>query len=710
MPYVVFRTWLRSTQAAQTGAGWSSLIASVSLPGATSEDTQIALISSDYFLTLTGKALSIHPGTALVSERWWRSAVARNRSLADSVEVSGRKYAFAGVIPDSYSIEPLGTSVWIGVEDADHIFSSDVLTSPGYNTTSVLMRLRPGASPEQLKSELFEVSRTETPRARYLKTMTVKPIREVLVSSDVRATLILVLVVSCLAFATALVAAVGMSIVWSCDDASRVGMMRVLGSSGAHLFAAMVAAPVATAVVACGIAVATVLATLQLLQQFLPAGLLAWLVTDSRSQVLWLSALVASLAAFASILSGRGAMTLRSSGTASWLVLPAARSLATAAQIAAAVVLLSVLVAGVRGIWAITMADIGFDPSDLRYIRLRLSATEPGAIRASHEEVLRACQQQVGEPSCALSASVPLWWPGRNTMMLFEGTNGAVSSGPTGARPVVSAVSQEFFRVAKLRVDWVDGSAPGEWIAGRGVVIGGALASKLPNLARVYLNVDGGGQRMDAGLPVVGRSATVFGSGPKQVPTEDIYVALSSQPSRQVFVLARTSGRRASQLATDLQARSPLTSMPVQLFSASDLVARIAGSERLTVALVMPTALCAILGLLIGLSATIGSTVASRTHELAVREALGASLLNRLTLVTGRQLWLSLAGLSLGVFATILLRRWLSGYSWPVKPITSDVVTAAVLMASAVLFAGVVSLRRLVAIDLPEVLRQQTWR
>jgi ABC-type antimicrobial peptide transport system permease subunit len=92
----------------------------------------------------------------------------------------------------------------------------------------------------------------------------------------------------------------------------------------------------------------------------------------------------------------------------------------------------------------------------------------------------------------------------------------------------------------------------------------------------------------------------------------------------------------------------------------------------------------------IGLYGLMGYSVARRTSEIGLRMALGAKRGTVFRMIVGQGLRLAVAGLSIGIFASILLARMLPGFShflYGVRvndPLTITVVSLALLAVAIV--------------------------
>jgi putative ABC transport system permease protein len=119
-------------------------------------------------------------------------------------------------------------------------------------------------------------------------------------------------------------------------------------------------------------------------------------------------------------------------------------------------------------------------------------------------------------------------------------------------------------------------------------------------------------------------------------------------------------------------------------------------------------ALIALLMASVGIYAVIAHATSSRTQEIGVRMALGASIRNILLLVMTRGLWQIAAGLAFGLAASLPLTRLMA--SLPIGVSHSDptvVLTVAVVLASVGLLACWLPARRAAALDPVKAIRYE---
>ncbi len=110
----------------------------------------------------------------------------------------------------------------------------------------------------------------------------------------------------------------------------------------------------------------------------------------------------------------------------------------------------------------------------------------------------------------------------------------------------------------------------------------------------------------------------------------------------------------------------------------------------------------------VGIYGLVSDSVERRTHEIGLRAALGASARQVVGLVLSETLWLTAAGVVLGIGAAAAMRRLMEHMLWGVKATDAETMAAvAILLTVIALTASIVPVRRAIAIDPATALRDE---
>jgi len=138
----------------------------------------------------------------------------------------------------------------------------------------------------------------------------------------------------------------------------------------------------------------------------------------------------------------------------------------------------------------------------------------------------------------------------------------------------------------------------------------------------------------------------------------------------------------------------------------NDVVSVSAAPRRVPMLLFSAFAGVAMLLAMLGIYGVTSYYVTQRTHEIGVRMALGAQIVDVLKLVVRRAMLLAAIGIGIGIAGAVAVTRYLTTLLFGVKPIDSiTFIGVAVVLAVVVLVACLVPARRAAKIDPLEALR-----
>jgi putative ABC transport system permease protein len=138
----------------------------------------------------------------------------------------------------------------------------------------------------------------------------------------------------------------------------------------------------------------------------------------------------------------------------------------------------------------------------------------------------------------------------------------------------------------------------------------------------------------------------------------------------------------------------------------NDVVSVSVAPRRIPMLLLSAFAGVAMLLAMLGIYGVTSYYVTQRTHEIGVRMALGAQVVDVLKLVLRRAIWLAVIGIGIGIAGAVAVTRYLTTLLFGVKPV--DVITfagVAIVLGAVVLVACLVPARRAAKIDPLEALR-----
>jgi putative ABC transport system permease protein len=188
-------------------------------------------------------------------------------------------------------------------------------------------------------------------------------------------------------------------------------------------------------------------------------------------------------------------------------------------------------------------------------------------------------------------------------------------------------------------------------------------------------------------LTVVGVVGDMRREGLEREPIPQIFEPLAQNPSRLATLLVRTSGDDPLQVAAAVRAAVHRVDPRVPVYDVTTLDRRIGGfltARRFQTSLVVGFAVVALLLAAIGIYGLIRYSVVARTHEIAIRMAIGAQAGDIFRMIVREGLTLTAVGLAIGLVGAVIVGR--AGSSLLFSVTATDPVT---LLAVSVVLAVV---------------------
>lgn len=609
----------------------------------------------------------------LISHRFWQARFGGSHdALGATLVLNGFPCQIIGILPAYFQIARLDADVW-----EPHPSRQSMR---GAETWFVVGRLRPAVTLDQAQAEMSAVTHRlndQLPAAERNRGISVVPLSLYMVGSQSRLALWMLGGTVFCVFLIAAANVTSLSLARSVARAREMAVRVALGASAGRIVRQLLTEGVLLAAVSGLIGTLLALVGIGLIRAFGPGNLprLNEISLDLRvlGWALAISVLAGILVGLAPAIatlrhdlrpSGEEGGRSVSGGAATRRI----RRALVVAEFALAIVLLAGAGLLARSWWYVTNIDPGFRPERVLMMKLSTPATLHAAtlreaISASaqridlYHRVLEQIQAVPGVESAGITGDLFID-NNREQVVTVERDDGTVSE---RLQFVGSEVSADFFKamgtpLLRGRFFSIADRPDAPPVA----IINDAMAR------RSWPGHDPVGKRFKLGLrdsdnpwyTVVGVVADMRRQGLEREPFPQMFVSLAQSPPQSADLFIRTSSDDPLAMAGALRAAVRRVEQNAPIYGVGPLEQQLGtylAQRRFQTSLLIGFSIVALLMAAIGIYGLIQYSVATRTHEIGIRMAVGAQAGEIFRMIIGEGLKLSLIGLALGLVGALWL-------------------------------------------------------
>ncbi len=712
----------------------------------------IAAISSGFFKILgvepvRGRAFvpeeqRVHGApAAIVSYAYWKRYLGAATELSKfQLRMEGAVYPVVGVMPEGFDFPP-GVAIWIARE------LDPELPSRTAHNWQCLGRVRDGITAAQARANLSAIAhriKNQYGKRVDLNSAAVVPLADAMVG-DVRAALLTLLAAVFLLLVIACANVAGLLVARTSARRKELAVRAALGAGRGRLVQQFLAESFSLSLAGGVLGVLIAAWAVRVLPAILPANLPRQQEIALNTSVLLfaLAAIVmvaVSLGLFAAWRAATGDLQeALSAGSRSYSGTGASHRLRASlviGEIAATLVIL--LGAGLlgRSFLRLISTSPGFTPQNLITMEFSLPVPqgmegmdEAAVARQVHlmDDIVARLRAIPGSESVGLAGALPaaggddladgqfLILNGQKPPTNFDEWDRIGQNPSQAGRALYCVASEGYFRT--LGIPLIRGRIFGEqddWNSPHVAVISHALArQRWPNQDPIgqvidFANMDGNLKP----LTIVGIAGDVRARGLDLPPSPIIYVDYRQRGMRansSPTILMRSAAPPAEIIPAARRIFHDVApDVPVKFSTFADEMGGWLADRRFLLLLVGLFATAALTLAAVGIYGVVAFSVTRRTQEIGIRMSLGAQRSDVLHLILGEGTRLALAGVAIGIAASLAITRLLSSLLYGVSatdPITFAAV--AVLLSLVALLASYIPARRAMRLDPNTALRYE---
>ena len=662
---------------------------------------------------------------AILTHRLWRERFASDRTIIGrQIRIDRKPYTVVGVLgagPADENQSQLYVPLAFTPDQLNHDF----------HWLLVMGRLKPGITLAQANANLDAVSRNiarRYPASASGWSASVEPFRNNFLSDDTKRGLWLLL--GAVAFVLLIACANVANLLLARGTARRreLAVRAALGASGAQITRQLLVESLVLAIVGGTLGVLLAAGLLRIVIALMPPYMLPTEANVRLNIPVLLFALLAC--AVSAIIAGAAPAwqatrlnvndTLKEGGRSLGGGSHRLRHVFVIVEFALALTLLAGGGLAIQGLFTLVNRDLGFRTERLLTFSLPAAPdrfTDEQQIDAFYRVLIERVRALPGVVSASVSTGMPVRGTGLGMQFDIAGKPAVDAAKRPGAG--FNMVTPDYFRTFGIRITRGRAFTQGDQA--------GSLPVAIVNetFVRRYLaNVDPLTQRLAVqrlipgtkrlGAPIewhiVGVYADVRNAGPANEEFPEIDVPFSQSPWPEARVAVRTAGEPTGMqqsLASVVQSLDP--DLPIaDVKTMEQIVSESLVADRFNTVLFGGFAVVALLLAAFGIYGVMSFVVSQRSHEIALRMALGADRPRILRQVVGEGMTTAVIGTLVGSAGAVVVARTMRGIVSGIGELEPTAfVVVSLLLLSAALLACVVPARRAASVDPMAALRQE---
>lgn len=652
---------------------------------------------------------------ALVSERFWQDRFGRSpEAVGASIYLDGHSSRIIGVMPATLLAN---ADVW-----EPHTMIPDweaLRMARGGGPWFVVGRLRPDVAIERAQEEMSAIARRldeQLPTGARNRDIRVVPLNTQLVGPKAR--LVLWMLTGAVFFVLLIASsnAASLSLARSAIREKEFAVRAALGASRARIAGQLIAESLTLAVISGALGVTMAAASIRIMLAVQPGGLARLDEVGLDPRALGWALVLCLLTGIVVGLTPALTTTRRSLKLSSGRSVAGGRATRTArralvvTEFALAVMLLAGTGLLVRSMWLIQNVEVGFTPA--RVLSIQLS-TPAGMVEAQRTNIYNQVLAEIASLPGAESAGII------GDLFISNSTEGVMTAEGSSREPQSlqfrrEEVSDGLFET--LAVPLLRGrffSSGDETKSTPVVIVNNTMARRL------WPDDNPVGRRFKFGPPdsvqpwftVAGVVGDMRREGLENEPIPQMFEPLARNPSRNSTLLIRTSSDDPLKLVASVQAAVRRADKNVLVYGITSLENRLGNflaARRFQTWLLVAFSSVALLIAAAGIFGLVQYSVATRTHEIGIRIAVGAPTWAIFHMVLWEGLKLGLTGLALGLVGASWLSQAISNLLFAVTPTDSlTFVSVSLLLIAVAAAACYFPAHRAMKIDPITALRQE---